>query len=1011
MMWRNIIFVIFQLSFFAGANNIIRDFRNLVVKIGNNIGEHVQNRIQNHLRKVEYIQRLHFANSNDKLQDILQSLELRDEYLLLIKLGNCETEYVNKVAESYTIELHQKFSSEFNLTIYELTSNGAPLSTHKHRNISFDIHHIHYGALVGAYATLELLGFAFLHPLEPYIPSHIQLKYPSLYTYTNATIYDSNENQTIESNNNNNKNNNNNNNKKNIDNHRQLLRQPIFTIYDQPYWPERGFHLHTQHPLELTEVLQGHDIPHFGPLGPHCQQYNKRHYSHGKNHSSTSSSSSSSSSFTDYPKEYPYTIYCERWEEMIIDVDYFFEWSIANKLNKIEWLLLGNFKWAQELQSSSRQVRLSKLTKLGHQYSLLIGAVVPIGNIQQHGWHMVNVRLPIEKQYQQIYQRVDWLFTAQFDFLTTESGLSEFTHPECDLMLDLLNAFAIYVNGTWGREAAVKVHCSTGQRCEDFIDPQTGSLLNFNFLPTYAHSSLGVFPHTVQMYGFHDSIGGAYGNDNFSYVEDYLIYEAKKGKRSVLFYGETAYWVNVDIDVPLFLPIYGHRRLQDLYQIAIREQQEDFRIDGQMNFDSGWEWGYWLHDVITARASWNPFLGRLQHHHHQQPSSSSSSSTRAVEKIVENDIVSYIAYGESLNIFTHHLYGEKFGQRLQQILVELTQAQSKILIQGQINGRPSPNIKKLTGIAYLCGTDTWMELPRMLKLHLTQANKVGLRETDDPDWPYALEITEEMEMIFHQFSENIDQLYNDILNYYTIQQQQEESSLSIAAKSCSTPTDDSSTTFTEVTFCGADNTATQVTINSQISSLYINQQALNLLEEITDSIRLLWLRAKQVKVLYESKQAQIMKIEAISSGESTLRFNLLIQGRNIIQEAMKIIQRREKHYRVHWERIAAWRDNPTVYRFTYLWAVHSLYYWWRDQGLAEESPYFTPHSPCYLNRMDSTEVAVGWGKYTIEFVRNFIHKYTPFASWYPLEIVNCLSSPSYEYEFPRDLHVVRPLKR
>jgi hypothetical protein len=31
------------------------------------------------------------------------------------------------------------------------------------------------------------------------------------------------------------------------------------------------------------------------------------------------------------------------------------------------------------------------------------------------------------------------------------------------LMLDLLNEYAMYVNITWGREAAVKVHCSTGQ--------------------------------------------------------------------------------------------------------------------------------------------------------------------------------------------------------------------------------------------------------------------------------------------------------------------------------------------------------------------------------------------------------------------------------------------------------------------------------------------------------------------------------------------------------------------
>lgn len=65
----------------------------------------------------------------------------------------------------------------------------------------------------------------------------------------------------------------------------------------------------------------------------------------------------------------------------------------------------------------------------------------------------------------------------------------------------------------------------------------------------------------------------------------------------------------MDIDVPLFLPLYGQRRQHDLRRLALREVREGFRMDGQMNFDSGWEWGYWLSDVVTARASWQPYLG------------------------------------------------------------------------------------------------------------------------------------------------------------------------------------------------------------------------------------------------------------------------------------------------------------------------------------------------------------------------------------------------------------------
>jgi hypothetical protein len=53
---------------------------------------------------------------------------------------------------------------------------------------------------------------------------------------------------------------------------------------------------------------------------------------------------------------------------------------------------------------------------------------------------------------------------------------------------------------------------------------------------------MGVFPHTVQMYGLDDPTAGSYGNHNFSYMEEYLVYEAKLRNRSVTYYGETAYW-------------------------------------------------------------------------------------------------------------------------------------------------------------------------------------------------------------------------------------------------------------------------------------------------------------------------------------------------------------------------------------------------------------------------------------------------------------------------------------
>lgn len=42
---------------------------------------------------------------------------------------------------------------------------------------------------------------------------------------------------------------------------------------------------------------------------------------------------------------------------------------------------------------------------------------------------------------------------------------------------------------------------------------------------------VGVFPHTVQMYGLDDPTSGAYGNADFSLIEDYMYYEAAVGNR------------------------------------------------------------------------------------------------------------------------------------------------------------------------------------------------------------------------------------------------------------------------------------------------------------------------------------------------------------------------------------------------------------------------------------------------------------------------------------------------
>lgn len=90
-------------------------------------------------------------------------------------------------------------------------------------------------------------------------------------------------------------------------------------IIESPYWPMRTWHIHTQHPLEFTEVLNGFDIPMFHSKAYHHTNNdlnnNKDCLSSDDNNNNNTSTSSTSTGQ-----------YCESWESMFATLDGLFEW-------------------------------------------------------------------------------------------------------------------------------------------------------------------------------------------------------------------------------------------------------------------------------------------------------------------------------------------------------------------------------------------------------------------------------------------------------------------------------------------------------------------------------------------------------------------------------------------------------------------------------------------------------------------------------------------------------------
>lgn len=223
-----------------------------------------------------------------------------------------------------------------------------------------------------------------------------------------------------------------------------------------------------------------------------------------------------------------------------------------------------------------------------------------------------------------------------------------------------------------------------------YRDPDTNQVLNFNYLPYYAVKEVGVLPHTVQVYSLDDP-APTYGQKNFKDMWRYMSLEA--GRRSVLWFPESAYWVTYDIDVPLFLPLYAERRFHDLRLIAAaqkggklgRDKLKGSSIDGQLLFSSGFEWGYWLNDVVSARAVWNP---RTQ------------LSEKQAFKQYLNELLTPTGLAR---------------EALVELLIDTIQIQHDLMVSGIVSNQSPQRIEKHNGFAYLSGVDTWDQLSSFIR--------------------------------------------------------------------------------------------------------------------------------------------------------------------------------------------------------------------------------------------------------------------------------------------------------
>ncbi|HET6582989.1 MAG TPA: hypothetical protein VFG69_06075, partial [Nannocystaceae bacterium] len=605
------------------------------------------------------------------------------------------------------------------------------------------------------------------------------------------------------------------------------LDAPAIDRTESPHWPVRGLQIHTMHPLELTHMLNG-----WGPAGPDD---------------------------------------ADGWTALLPEWDAYLEWSLANRQNRVHWVLLYSESWGEFADSDVRRDRLATIVDRAHDFGVWVGVDVPIVQHQQNTFRLIRETGELEDELAQIRDRIDWLMVAGFDYLATESGTTEFTAPDPDRMLAWMDEVTGWLGDMHEREAFIKIHASTGQVAEGYVDDD-GQPLNFNFLPTYADPRLGIMPHTVQHYGLDDP-APTYGNTDFGYVRDFLWTQTEE--RPVVWHPETAYWVSFDIDVPLFLPVYAERRLRDLRLLAADEAGGRTPMSGQATFSSGWEWGYWLQEVVTARAAWDPRM----------------------------DLDDDEALAAALDPLAR-VCGDA-GPEIVATIAALAHRQHELLIEGRIAGVPPDDIVRRNGQAYVQGAETWDDVSDLagslpgVSLTMTQPDKLGLVEMRNP---------------FHDppgYSAEVEPLLAELEDVHA------EAATDLALLSATVPA-----------------------------------EARPLVDDLVDAARMTALRARQVHALYDW-------VDGTFDADPAWLAERIATARAALDEALVLATEHEADYRVDPDRIAGWGENPTAYRYGYLWTVRSLFYWWRDEAKAVLSP----ANPCYMNVIDPVIVGFGEGTY------------------------------------------------
>ncbi|HEY5938390.1 MAG TPA: hypothetical protein VIU61_27245 [Kofleriaceae bacterium] len=264
-----------------------------------------------------------------------------------------------------------------------------------------------------------------------------------------------------------------------------------------------------------------------------------------------------------------------------------FDWIVKNRGNHVQWPALDDIM--EPARHADWVAHTTALLDAAHARGLTAGLGMQIfgsGNMQNAFDLSDSDTIPFETE---MAQRLPLVTALPFDDYVLAFG--EFFGEDAERFIAAVNATVAAIKQA-RPDAGIhaSVHVGADQRVT-----YMGEDLPYYFLVKYADPAIIPNIHTVMYYNLFEDAGGAYGHADFAEHREYLMQRIAANQPAV-YYPESAYWIAFDNSVPLFLPLYVRSRWLDLDRLP--------GLQGHLVFSSGWEWGYWLHDVASLRASY-----------------------------------------------------------------------------------------------------------------------------------------------------------------------------------------------------------------------------------------------------------------------------------------------------------------------------------------------------------------------------------------------------------------------